>query len=282
MIIASAVIALVSIFLFGNSMTRPYVPLLAVALLCLSKEPAAAHFNMLLLDKASMKKGDEVTLTYQWGHPYEHQLFDAPKPENLLVLAPDGKKTDLTKNLTKVDLAGNDNKAVSAYRVVFKAEQRGDYVFVLKTPPIWMEEEKEYLQDTVKVVLHVQTQKGWDSCGHEGLEIKPLTRPYGLQAGMVFQAEVRGPDKKGIEGLLVEVERYNPKPPSILPPDEQITRSAKTDASGVFTCTLTDPGWWCIAAAREGVSMERQGKKYPLRQRAIHWVFVDEKPGSKD
>src|SRR5258706_3634079 len=163
MIIASAATALAANFLYGNAMMRPYLPLLALALMGFAKEPTAAHFNMLLFDKASVKKGDEVTLTYQWGHPYEHQLFDAPKPENVFVLAPDGKKADLTKNLTKVDLTNDDNKAVSGYRVVFKAEQRGDYVFVLKTPPIWMDEEKEYLQDTVKVVLHVQTQKGWDS-----------------------------------------------------------------------------------------------------------------------
>src|SRR5260370_29812900 len=118
MIIATAATALAANFLFGKVMTRPYLPLLALALLCLLKDPAAAHFNMLLLDKASVKKGDEATLTYQWGHPYEHQLFEAPKPDNVFVLAPDGKKADLTKNLTKVDLTNDDNKAVSGYRVV--------------------------------------------------------------------------------------------------------------------------------------------------------------------
>ncbi|MFL5242804.1 MAG: DUF4198 domain-containing protein [Gemmataceae bacterium] len=259
-------------------MKRVYLPLLVLIVLGLTSEQAPAHFNMLLLDKPSAKIGDEVTVTYQWGHPFEHQLFDAPKPESVFVYFPDGKKADMSKSLKKTDLPGSEGKRVSAFLLAFKPEQRGDYVFVLKTPPIWMAEEKEYWQDAVKVVLHVRTQKGWDACAYDALEIKPLTRPYGLQAGMAFQAAVHGPDKKGREGLLVEIERYNAKPPNNLPPDEQITRTAKTDGNGVVTCTLTDPGWWCIAAAVDGDSKERQGKKYPLRQRVIHWVFVDEKP----
>ena len=47
---------------------------------------------------------------------------------------------------------------------------------------------------------------------------------------------------------LVEIERYNAVVPKELPPDEQITRTAKTDPNGIFTCTLTEPGWWCLAA----------------------------------
>ena len=70
---------------------------LATALVCASS--ATAHFNMLLPDKHSVKKGEEVIFTYQWGHPFEHQLFDAPKPAHVYVLSPDGKKTDLTEKL---------------------------------------------------------------------------------------------------------------------------------------------------------------------------------------
>ena len=41
---------------------------------------AQAHFNMLIPQSASAKKGEPVVFTYQWGHPYEHELFDAPAP----------------------------------------------------------------------------------------------------------------------------------------------------------------------------------------------------------
>src|SRR5947209_3902759 len=138
-----------------------------------------------------------------------------------------------------------------------------------------MEEDREFLQDTVKAVLHVQAQKSWDAAAGQAFEMVPLTRPYGLQPGMAFQAQalVEG---KPLAGAMVEIEHYNPVAPKELPPDEHITRTAKTDPNGVVTCTLTQPGWWCVAAHRDGGRRERDGKAYPVRQRAILWVFVDD------
>jgi cobalt/nickel transport protein len=241
---------------------------------------APAHFNMLLPQASSAKKGEPVTLTYQWGHPFEHQLFDAPAPEEVAVRTPDGKRIDLTQSLEKVTVASGDKKA-TAYRLKFTPEERGDYVFVLRTPAIWMEEDGEYLQDLVKVVLHVQQQNGWDRRDRPDFEFVPLTRPYGLRPGTVFQARVtqgEGAEHRAFADKLVEIERYNAAPPKELPPDEQITHTAKTDPNGVVTATLSDAGWWCLTAARPGGMMEREGKKVPLRQRSTLWVYVDEKP----
>ena len=114
---------------------------------------------------------------------------------------PDGKMVDLTAKLEKFKKPGGvDGKEVTAFRFDFTPEQRGDHWFVLTTPPIWMEESKEFYQDTVQVVLHVQTQNGWDKLGQDpdwqaghfiqGPADEPLTRPYGLLPGMVFQAEL--------------------------------------------------------------------------------------------
>jgi len=280
-----------------------FLGVLAVVLMSMSW--AQAHYNMLLPDKHSVKKGEEVKFTYQWGHPFEHQLFDAPKPVDFYVLSPDGKKTELTTKLEEAKAKAGDKKEVTVYRFRFQPSERGDYIFVLKTPLIWMEEEKEWWQDRVKVVLHVQTQKGWDATtGEDFMELVPLTRPYGLEPGMVFQAQALGrrewtagsqPDKNpglkdkdaigninsSLPKALVEFERYNASPPKDLPPDEQITRAAKTDTNGLVTCTLTDPGWWCIAAHRDVGTRERDGKEYPIRQHAIHWVYVDDKRAAK-
>src|SRR5213596_3098342 len=108
-----------------------YRPLLALPVLLLAIPSVHAHYNMLLPDKPSVKKGEEVTFTYQWGHPFEHQLFDGPQPENLYVLSPDGKKSDLTKTLDKSAVAAGDKKKAIVYGFHFKPDQRGDYVFVL-------------------------------------------------------------------------------------------------------------------------------------------------------
>src|SRR5579883_3094662 len=102
--------------------------------------PTVAHFNMLLPESATAKKGETLTLTYQWGHPFEHQLFDAPQPQSLLVLSPDGQRIELTDKLVKTTLKSG-TKEVTAYQLRFTPQRRGDYVFVLRTPPIWMEED---------------------------------------------------------------------------------------------------------------------------------------------
>src|SRR5262249_37429843 len=147
------------------------------------------------------------------------------------------------------------------------------------TPPIWMEDEQEFLKDNVKAVLHIQAQKGWDApLGHD-FEILPLTRPYGLQPGMAFQVQAVA-DSKPLAGALVEVERYNPTPPKELPADEHITRTARTDPNGTVICTLTEPGWWCITAQRPHGRLEHAGKEYPVRHRASLWVNVDERPAT--
>jgi cobalt/nickel transport protein len=251
----------------------------ALVLLGVLTPLAGAHFNMLLPQTASARKGERVLLLYQWGHPFEHQLFDAPRPDTLFVVGPDGKRTDLASSLEKITVPA-EGKPVTAYRLPFTPEQRGDFVFVLETPAIWMEEEEEFFQDTVKVVLHVQAQNGWDAAARQEFELVPLTRPYGLQPGMVFQAQALAHGKP-LAGALTEVERYHATPPKELPADEQITRTARTDPNGVVTATLMEPGWWCLTTQRDGGTRDHDGKSYPVRRRSTLWVFVDDRTASK-
>jgi uncharacterized GH25 family protein len=257
-----------------DPMRQLFRPTFALMLWLSPGTTAWAHYNMLLPQTPSAKRGDAVTLLYQWGHPFEHQLFDAPTPQSLIVVAPDGTRTDLTSKAESITLPVPGGKKVKAFQIRFTPDKRGDYVFVLTTPPIWMVEDEEYLQDTVKVVLHVQAQKGWDAAAGQALEMMPLTRPYGLQPGMVFQAQARA-EAKPLAGALVEIERYNLATPARLPPDEHITRTAKTDPNGVVTATLTDPGWWCLTAQRPGGQKDHDGKMYPVKQRSTLWVWVD-------
>ena len=92
-------------------------------------------------------------------------------------MAPDGKTTTYPGDfLKKIAVPGADNKKASAYQFSYKPEQRGDYIFWMQLPPVWMEEEEQYFQDNVKVVLHVQAQKGWENVANKGWEVQPLTR----------------------------------------------------------------------------------------------------------
>jgi cobalt/nickel transport protein len=236
---------------------------------------APAHYSMFFPDANSTRLGQPVTIIYQWGHPFEHQLSDANPPVSATVLMPSGKKVDVTKEMEPLQIPGPEGKKVRAFRFQFVPQERGDFVLVLVTAPIWMHEGKAFVQDTVQVVLHVQSQKGWDAKPGGKMEMVPLTRPYGLQPGMLFQARVRT-EAQPMAATLVEIERYNPATPAELPPDEDITRTVKTDTDGVFTASLMEPGWWGMTASRDGGKKEREGKTYPVRERVTLWVFVDD------
>jgi cobalt/nickel transport protein len=260
------------------------LPLLLAAVALGSASTVQAHYHILLPDRHSVKVGDKVTLTYVFGHPFEHDLFDTEKPTKATLFSPDGKATDVLAALQKVETNGHGNKQIAAYQYVFQPEGRGDFTIVFESPPIWMADEKQFFRDTARVTIHVETQKGWDARLGDATQfaVVPLTRPYGLRAGMVFQASVYPGESSGVSHQ-VEVERFNPQPPAALPPDEHITLSVKTDRNGTATSTLPDAGWWAMTAIRrypaeaKPPTREREGAAYPLVERATLWVLVEDR-----
>src|SRR5437879_5655508 len=164
--------------------------ILSVGIHDVSADVVQAHYSMLLPRSVSARRGQPVTILFQWGHPFEHQLANAAPPSRLTALSPSGKRADLTKTLEEVAVAGPDGKKVRAFQFQFTPEERGDFVFALHGSPIWMEEDHEFFLDTVQVVLHVQAQKGWDTSVGYGMEMTQLTRLYGHQPVMGFQARV--------------------------------------------------------------------------------------------
>lgn len=241
---------------------------------------ARAHYHMLLPDKPSVKSGEEVVLLYQFGHPFEHQISDAAEPAGAFVRLPDGKWLDVKESLKKIQVAGENGKKVTAYHLSYKPEQRGDHIVVVTAPEVMLEGEKLPVQDTVKTVIHVQAEHGWDSHRarekEQNVDLVPLTRPYGLRSGMLFRAvlfnwEPKKPRSNAPSPLAhakVEVELYHAESPKELPPEEHRTYTSRTDEKGVLAATLPDAGWWSITAYHE-------------TDKAIHrctwWVQVDGK-----
>jgi cobalt/nickel transport protein len=253
--------------------------LLAALVAVFAASTSTAHYNMLFPAAPAAKKGEDVVFVYQFGHPYEHELFDAPKPAKVNVLYPDSEThKDLTATLEPFKQIGGRDRRITSWRFRFTPQERGDHTFFLETPPIWLEADKEFVQDIVRVTLHVQTQNGWDNDVGEGFRLAPLTRPYGLWPHMVFQGQLLR-ERNGDDEIspYIEIERYNAMPPKELPEDELITFKTRFDRSGVFTFAFPDAGWWCFTAQRNGGMHERKGKEFPLRQRLTMWVHVEDK-----
>lgn len=242
-----------------------------VTAICLLTVDAQAHYHVLLPDKSDVAVGDEVKWTYRFGHPFEHEFFDASTPEAVYVVHPDGTRTDLTKSIEKYTFAGTGGKMVAGFRFTFAPTKRGDYTFVAVAPAVTVPGEDLPLKDVAKCVLHVRTQNGWDrrvvDAKTAPIELSPLTRPYGLMPGATVQveAETTAADRKPIGRCEIEIEKYNPAPPDALPPDEFVTRSARTDRAGAATITLSEAGWWAITAIHDDAK---------IRHRSTLWMLV--------
>lgn len=244
-----------------------------VAAICLLTVDAQAHYHVLLPDKSDVAAGDEVKWSYRFGHPFEHEFFDASAPAAVYVVHPDGTRTDLTKTIEKYTFAGSAGKMVAGYRFAFTPPKRGDFTVVAVAPAVTLQGEDLPLKDVAKCVLHVRTQNGWDQRAVDEktapVELSPLTRPYGLSPGSTVQMEVETTtaERKPIGRCEIEIEKYNSAPPKALPPDEFVTRTARTDRAGSASVTLLESGWWAITANHD------DGK---VRHRSTFWMLVSE------
>ncbi len=259
-------------------MTRLDRPMLAVfAILAVVASMAHAHFHVLMPQKVNVQARGSTDITYWLGHPFEHILTHAARPQQFIAVSPEGDRQDLLPTVTESSMKGQEGKTFTTWQATLKTAQRGDYVLaVVSSPAI---EDAVQHQAFVKTVVHAKAQKGWDRVLNLPAEIVPLTRPYGLLGGTVFTVQVLK-DGKPAAGVMVEVEKYNDNPltEDKLPPDEYITREIKTDANGIATFNLPESGWWGIMAAIDAGNVERDGKTIPALRHAVYWVFVNPSP----
>jgi cobalt/nickel transport protein len=207
----------------------------------------AAHMHTVIPDPEPMRKGRAIAASYLFCHPFEHEVEATAPPAAAFVVGPDGARHDI---------AGTAEKAGETFRLSFTPPERGDYYLVVRAPDERLQgataggggRSSTVVRAAAKCILHVQSQVGWDRPLERGLDIVPLTRPYGLRPGVAFRARVVL-DGTPVAGCEVEIERYNAAPPKTLPPDEFVTAVVKTDAQGIFVATLPEAGWWGLAAS---------------------------------
>lgn len=227
------------------------MPKLKYFLLCtliLAGINAKAHFQII------MPPGTVVTDTRTpvnfllfFTHPMEQgPVMEMGQPVQVGVVKGD-KKVNLLNDLRSLKIDGK-----SAYEFSYKFKEPGDYVFFIEPAPYWEAAEKKYIIHYTKVVIDVLgAGEGWDVSAGFPVEIEPLTRPYGLWTGNVFQGIVKK-DGKPVSFATVEVEYYNEDKKVKIPSDVFVTQVIKADANGVFTYVMPRAGWWGFAALFDG------------------------------
>lgn len=224
---------------------------------------ANAHFLTFLpqSDIIKNKENSELKLEAMFIHPFEQTGMTMEKPFGIYL---ENKQNSLVLEETKKF----DHKA---WNSKYNIKRPGVYKFFVQPQAYYEQSEEKFISHVPKIIVSAfGREDGWDEPLGLKYEIIPLTKPFGLYAGNIFQGKVLH-NGKAASNVEVEVELYNSfslKAPS----DAHITQVVKTDSNGVFSFVMNHKGWWGFAALIEEGTKELNGKKYPIENGALLWI----------
>jgi len=225
-----------------------------------------AHFGMVIPSDDIVSQDDprQISLRLMFVHPFEMRGMPLEKPEAFSVVMGQ-EKTDLSGRLKETGFLGQ-----KAWEASYTFKRPGVYSFVMEPKPYWEPAEDCYIIHYTRVVVSAfGLEQGWDAELGLKTEIVPLTRPFGLYAGNVFQGVVKL-DGKPVPETWVEVEYFNQDSKFKAPHDSFITQVVKTDAGGVFTYAAPRAGWWGFAALN---TSDEKIRDKDVELGAVLWVM---------
>lgn len=230
---------------------------------------AWAHYGMVIPSDSMVMQGEDktVTLLLSFSHPFERLGMELVKPK-IFCVADGGKIKNLLNELKAVKIM--DNKG---WRTDYKIRRPGVYIFIMEPEPYWEPAENCFIIHYTKtVVAAFGDDEGWDAESGLKTEIVPLTKPFGLYAGNVFQGIVKL-NGRPAPYAEVEIEYYNADGLSEAPTDYMVTQSVKADGNGVFTYAAPKAGWWGFAALSSAdFKLKHDGKDKDVELGAVIWV----------
>ena len=230
---------------------------------------ASAHFGMVIPSDQMVMQGEEtnINLNLMFWHPFEGHGMELVKPAKFAMVM-NGEETDLLGSLKAAETMGHRTWTAS-----YKIKRPGVYQFYMEPQPYWEPAEDCYIVHYTKaVVTAFGDDEGWDEEIGLKTEIVPLSKPFGLYTGNVFQGIVKL-DGKPVPYAEVEVEFYNKDGKCTAPTDYMVTQAIKADGSGVFTYAAPRAGWWGFAALNTSDETKKhQGKEKDIELGAVLWV----------
>jgi len=246
-------------------MKRLFMLIIMSIVIIISAGSALAHYGMLIPSDSMVMQNDNrtVNLTLSFSHPFEGEGMELVKPVVFGAMV-NGKKVNLLNTLKETKVMGH-----TAWETSYTIKRPGVYMFYMEPKPYWEPAENCYIIHYTKtVVTAFGDDEGWDQEIGLKTEIVPLSKPYGLYAGNVFQGIVKL-DGKPVPFCEVEVEYYNKDGKAQAPTDYMVTQTIKADINGVFTYAAPKAGWWGFAALN---TSEEKIKGKDVEIGAVLWV----------
>ncbi|MDJ0783153.1 MAG: DUF4198 domain-containing protein [Desulfosarcinaceae bacterium] len=230
-----------------------------------------AHFGMVIPSDTMVtaEDGRTIRLALSFSHPFERVGMPLTRPKRVGVVA-NGKLHDLLPSLQEHTVLNH-----AAWSADYLVKRPGVYKFFMEPQPYWEPAEDCFIiHYTQAVVTAFGDDEGWDSELGLPTEIVPLTKPFGLYAGNLFQGVVKL-NGEPVPYCQVEVEYYNENAADAVraPTDIMITQTVKADGNGVFSFAVPAPGWWGFAALNSAdYTIAHAGSQKTVEVGAVIWV----------
>jgi cobalt/nickel transport protein len=245
------------------------VSIVSVLVVLVITAGAQAHFGMVVPSDNMIMPEDErrVELTLSFSHPMEMVGMSLAQPQAFTVWA-NGQPQDLRATLAPTTVMDQP-----AWKTAYAVKRPGVYVFVMEPQPYWEPAEDCFIVHYTKtVVTAFGDDEGWDAEVGLKTEIVPLSKPYGLYAGNLFQGIVKL-DGRPVPYAEVEVEYFNRDRDAQAPTDYMVTQTIKADADGVFSYAAPAAGWWGFAALNTAdYKLKADGQEKEVELGAVVWV----------
>ncbi len=229
-----------------------------------------AHFGTILTKRTMLDQAHRrTTVIFAFLHPFEQKGMDLAKPAQVkAVNLTTGSKIDLLKKLRPISVLKH-----RAWKTTFYPRRPGVYCIYMIPKPYWEGAEDIYIKHITKTyVAAFGEEEGWDRPLGLEVEVVPLTRPYGLYAGNVFQGRVLKAGKP-VAGCEVEVEYYNKGEKVHAYNEYMVTQVVRTDDNGIFTYAPPHAGWWGFSALTTAdYKIKHKGRDKEVEVGAVIWV----------
>jgi len=253
-------------------MHKPTALALSATLATVAAPAAFAHYGMILPSDNMVAQDEPRTLNLDiaFAHPFEQDGMTLVKPKAFSVTTADGT-TDLLSELTDTKFLDEQ-----AWSLDYTVARPGTYVFAMEPQPYWEPAEDAFIIHYTKTyVTAFGVDEGWDTELGLKTEIVPLSKPFGLWEGNVFQGQVLM-DGEPVPHAEVEIEYYNEDAAVEAPSDIMVTQTIKADANGVFTYATPESGWWGFAALNTAdYTLEMDGEEKAVELGAVIWVHFE-------
>jgi cobalt/nickel transport protein len=263
------------VFSFGGKIMKFFVELLLLVcmFLIVTITNTFAHFGMVIPSDNMVMQDDtrKINIVLSFSHPFEKRGMALVKPAEFYVMKSNRKESLLNDiKITKV-------MGEKAWQTEFAIKRPGVYSFCMIPRPYWEPSEDCYIVHyTRTVVTAFGDDEGWDREIGLKTEIVPLSKPFGLYKGNLFQGIVKL-DKKAVPYAEVEIEYYNEDGKAKAPTDYMITQTIKADKNGVFSYAVPKSGWWGFAALNTSEEkMKYKGEDKEIEIGAVLWVKFED------